>query len=93
MPTPPSRKPRGDSTPVTGGGLLPDFLRNPALPLDLPGDDDTVSTAIAVLLRTHPGAVNFRARDLNTLDPNTKRLLLGDLYRTLGINPLKRLGP
>ena len=90
MPTPQSKKPNGDKTPIMGGRVLPPFLRNPNLPDNMPGDDE-LTTAFVILLKMNPKAVNFRAKDLNSLDDDTKRTLLGDLYRALGIKPLTKL--
>jgi len=80
----------GDDTPAICGGRMPAFLRNDRVP-GLPCDLDPVTADLIVLLKTNPHTVAFRANDLDSLDDCTKRALLKDLHRALGIAPLRSL--
>jgi hypothetical protein len=89
-----TRRPRrtSEDAPVTKSGPMPDFLRNPSLP-QLPGDCDQLTADLAVLLTRNAGNLNFRAPDLKDMDTETKRVLLADLQRALGIKPLGQFSP
>ncbi len=78
----------GDDTPVIASGRMPDFLRNKRLP-DLPLDLDRTTADLKVLLSTNRDKLfSFRAVDLDSMDDHTKRVLLRDVNKMLGISPL-----
>ena len=88
------RKPRPipEEIPIVGSGPMPDALRNESLP-DLPDDCDQLTADLTVLISRNAGILNFRALDLNGLDTETKRVLMSDLQRALGIKPVRRSSP
>ena len=78
----------GDPTPVVGGGDIPARMLRPTPVLDNPPKDD-LGKHIARLLALHPDIVlDFRSSDLNLMDDSTKRDLIGDINKVLGIQPL-----
>jgi len=78
----------GDDTPVIASGRMPDFLRNKCLP-DLPLDLDRTTADLTVLLSTNRDRLlAFREVDLASMDAHTKKILLKDVNRMLGITPL-----
>ena len=80
-----------DDTPIIDSGLLPDFLRNKRLP-DLPPDVDGTTADLKALLTTNSDKLSFRVVDLESMDERTKKFLLIDVYRALGIKPLREAG-
>jgi len=82
----------GDVTPVTGGIPLPSHLKT-ALPSD---DDDAPSDDLGrqaywlLKMNADKVALRFRESDLASMDDDTKRLLIADIQRTLGVSPFKR---
>ena len=85
-------RPTRDDLPIVGSGPMPDALRNEALP-DLPGDCDQLTADLNVLISRNAGVLNFRAPDLSNLDSETKRVLMADMQRALGIKPVRRSSP
>ena len=81
-----------DFVPVTGGGKLHgSYLRSDTCALqDLKVASDT-DRHLVRLLTLHPDMqVKFRCQDLALLDDNTKRDLLKDINRLLGIKSFRK---
>lgn len=85
-------RPTREDTPIVGSGPMPDALRNQSLP-ELPDDCDRLTADLTVLISRNAGVLNFRAPDLSGLDSETKRVLMADLQRALGIKPVRRSSP
>lgn len=81
----------GDVTPVTGGVSLPAHLVS-----EFPDDNDVPSDDLGRqaywLLKTNADkiALKFRHSDLAAMDDDTKRQLIADIHRALGIAPFKK---
>jgi hypothetical protein len=81
----------GDQTPATGGVQLPMCLVRP-----IPADDDAPSDDLGRqaywLLRMNADKVSlrFRQSDLASMDADTKRQLIADIQRAIGVAPFKK---
>lgn len=64
---------------------VPQSLQLPFENFDAVSDDDALSVALVQMLNLHPNLVRFRKMEsLNSLSPETKRLLLEHMSRALG---------
>jgi hypothetical protein len=82
---------QGDSTPVTGGVSLPSCLVAKLPDDDVAPNDDLGRQAYWLLkLNSDKVALRFRQSDLNAMDDDTKRLLIADIQRTIGVLPFKK---
>ncbi|MBL8828312.1 MAG: hypothetical protein JNM18_15125 [Planctomycetaceae bacterium] len=81
----------GDKTPVTGGVDLPARLVC-ALPPDDDIPTDDLGLQAFMLLKTNGDkvALRFRQSDLKAMDDDTKRALISDIQRALGIKSFKK---
>lgn len=80
----------GDDFPVTGGvAPPPDFLDD--TDFNDPAPVDALGRMAYWLLKIHKGAVSlkFRNSDLASMDDDTKRLLIADIQKAIGVKPLK----
>jgi hypothetical protein len=79
---------KGDPTPVIGGCAVPSYLMDSPTPVENPPDDD-LGTQVFWLLSLHPEInLQFRDRDLSSMDDATKQTLLNDIHSILGVRPL-----
>jgi hypothetical protein len=90
MPKLPVKK-RGDATPVTGGIPLPDCLDG-SIGIDDAAPSDDLGRQAYWLLKMNAGKVSlkFRKSDLASMDDGTKRQLIADIQRALGVAPFKK---
>lgn len=81
----------GDTTPVTGGVALPSRLVA-TLPCDddVPSDDLGRQAYWLLKMNADKVALKFRKSDLAAMDDNTKRQLIADIQRALGVAPFKK---
>jgi hypothetical protein len=81
----------GDATPVTGGVSLPSHLVSP-LPCDgdVPSDDLGRQAYWLLKMNADKVALRFRQSDLAAMDDATKRQLVADIQRSLGVTPFKK---
>ncbi|MCO6454546.1 MAG: hypothetical protein J5I93_04440 [Pirellulaceae bacterium] len=81
----------GDATPVTGGVPLPARLVD-TLPCDddVPSDDLGRQAYWLLKMNADKVALKFRQSDLVAMDDNTKRQLIGDIQRAIGVAPFNR---
>lgn len=81
----------GDATPVTGGVALPSRLVA-SLPCDgdVPSDDLGRQAYWLLKMNSDKIALRFRQSDLAAMDDNTKRQLVADIQRSLGVTPFKK---
>lgn len=81
----------GDSTPVTGGVSLPAHLQATlSSDGDLPADDLGRQAYWLLRLNANRVALRFRQSDLAAMDDDTKRQLIADIQRSLGVSPFKK---
>lgn len=84
---------RGDDTPVTGGlDDISRYLLN--LPEPTIGPVDDLTREILTLFALHPEiTLRCREADFATMNDATKRLMLEQIRRCLGIRPLRLVTP
>jgi hypothetical protein len=82
----------GDLTPVTGGVALPASLVA-AVPCDddVPNDDLGRQAYWLLKLNADKVALRFRQSDLASMDDDTKRQLIADIQRAIGVAPLRQV--
>lgn len=81
----------GDTTPVTGGVGLPARLAaTPPCDDGVPHDDLGRQAYWLLKMNADKVSLKFRQSDLAAMDDNTKRLLIADIKRAIGVAPFKK---
>ncbi|MCA9066110.1 MAG: hypothetical protein KDA96_23745 [Planctomycetaceae bacterium] len=81
----------GDVTPVTGGVPLPARLvATLSVDDDVPDDDLGRQAYWLLKMNADKVALKFRQSDLAAMDDNTKRQLISDIQRAIGVAPFKK---
>lgn len=82
----------GDDTPVTGGVALPSCLIAAPVVDDDAAPSDDLGRQAYWLLKGNADKVSlkFRQSDLAAMDDDTKRLLIADIQRSLGVVSFKK---
>jgi len=81
----------GDATPVTGGVPLPAHLvATPPCDDDVPSDDLGRQVYWLLKLNADKISLKFRQADLMAMDDDTKRQLIADIQRAIGVAPFKK---
>lgn len=70
---------------IAGGGAVPSDMIRDVTPVAAPQPGDMIGNHLTRLVSLHPRLVRIQRGDLASMNDQTKRRLLADVYRSLGM--------